>query len=300
MDNTKNTSNEPEKKPKSPASLKKKLLKIFAGIFLFLLIVLTLLILFIEPVIKTAVTNIGPQIAGVPFELEDISVSLLRGRVEIKNLLIGNPEGYGAEYAVKLGDVAVQTDLLSWIGSGKAIIREIRLKDITVNYETAFPLSTDSNLNTILENVKKVAPQQKNTEPAPEKTADTPQKNLQLDKLIIDNVRLVVIPKGHPEFGVPLIVTLPELGPVGTEPEGTPGPDIAVELFTELLDDIVQSVKNSSKEIYRTLSDQGLKLTDDLVKGAKDLGSNISETTGDTAKKISDGAGNLWNSIRGK
>ena len=87
----------------------KFLCRLIAWIIALVLIALVALLIFIDPIIKGVVENFGPEIAGVRFELESISVSLFRGRVEIKNLYMYNPEGFNSEYAVKLGDVAMET-----------------------------------------------------------------------------------------------------------------------------------------------------------------------------------------------
>ena len=148
-----------EQKKKSPIGkrIAKWVLRSVAAIVLLLVILITAVIIFIDPIVKTAIVKIGPQVAGVNIELEDISVQIFKGRVEITNLVIGNPAGYSSEYAAHLGDVAVETDILSWLGEGKKIIRDIKIKDVTINYETALPFSNESNLDDIVNHIKAVA-----------------------------------------------------------------------------------------------------------------------------------------------
>ena len=309
-------------------------LKVLLGIVLFLVIAISCFLLFLDSIMKGIIEGYGPEYAGVIFEIEDIDVQLLKGRIEIKNLCMYNPEGYKTDYAVKLGDVAFQTDIMSWIGDGKAIIREVRLRDIDINYETEFPLSTDSNLNDILQNLQNIAGQQQaaeeaaETEPPAEETAveeeaaaeaetpaETPAeeaepKRLQIDKVIIENVRLAVVPKGHPNFSVPLILTLPELGPAGTEPEGLTGPEIAADMAGQVLTGIVKCVSDSAKEIYKSLSTQGMNLAGNVVEGAQNMVDGIKKSsddaveslkkTGENIKQIGDDAKKVWDSLRGK
>ena len=71
----------------------KWIIRSVVAIILTLLILFAALLIFLDPIIKTAVLTVGPQVAGVNFELEDISVKIFRGRVEITKLVIGNPEG---------------------------------------------------------------------------------------------------------------------------------------------------------------------------------------------------------------
>ena len=325
----------------------KFLCRLIAWIIALVLIALVALLIFIDPIIKGVVENFGPEIAGVRFELESISVSLFRGRVEIKNLYMYNPEGFNSEYAVKLGDVAMETEVMSWIGKKKGIIREIRLRDVTVNYETPFPNVTDSNIQAILDNVKAAAGQpeqqpepapqeqpEQQPEPAPQEQpvesaaepvpADDGQRRFQLDKLIIENVQLAVVVKNKPEIRIPITVTLPDMGPVGTDEKGLTGTEIAFALASQIVRGLTNSVIQSSDQIYRDGSAQGMKIADDVKTHVKNYEESVKDTvktwkSGDKAEAIRKGQEvldnvlkdekiketgkdlkNLWDNLRGK
>ena len=325
----------------------KFLCRLIAWIIALVLIALVALLIFIDPIIKGVVENFGPEIAGVRFELESISVSLFRGRVEIKNLYMYNPEGFNSEYAVKLGDVAMETEVVSWIGKKKGIIREIRLRDVTVNYETPFPNVTDSNIQAILDNVKAAAGQpeqqpepaqqeqpEQQPEPAPQEQpvesaaepvpADDGQRRFQLDKLIIENVQLAVVVKNKPEIRIPITVTLPDMGPVGTDEKGLTGTEIAFALASQIVRGLTNSVIQSSDQIYRDGSAQGMKIADDVKTHVKNYEESVKDTvktwkSGDKAEAIRKGQEvldnvlkdekiketgkdlkNLWDNLRGK
>ena len=344
----------------------KKLVKLFfriiGTVLALVLIALVALLIFIDPIIKGVVENFGPEIAGVRFELESISVKLFRGRVEIKNLCMYNPEGFNSDYAVKLGDVAMETDIMSWIGKKKGIIREVRLRDVTVNYETPFPNVTDSNIQAILDNVQAAAGQQasapesapaektvekpaekpaepvtesktveKSAESAPESAPaeksvpeDDGQRRFQLDKLIIENVQLAVVIKNKPEIRIPITVTLPDMGPVGTDEKGLTGVELAFALSAEIVRGLTNSVVRSSDQIYRDATKQGMKIADDVKEHVKGYESSVKDAvkswkSGDKNEAIQKGQEildnvlkdekiketgkelkNLWNNLRGK
>ena len=344
----------------------KKLVKLFfriiGTVLALVLIALVALLIFIDPIIKGVVENFGPEIAGVRFELESISVKLFRGRVEIKNLYMYNPEGFNSDYAVKLGDVAMETDVMSWINQKKAIIREVRLRDVTVNYETPFPNVTDSNIQAILDNVQAAAGQQasapesapaekpvekpvekpaepvaksepaeKSAESAPESAPaeksvpeDDGQRRFQLDKLIIENVQLAVVIKNKPEIRIPITVTLPDMGPVGTDEKGLTGVELAFALSAEIVRGLTDSVVRSSDQIYRDATKQGMKIADDVKEHVKGYESSVKDAvkswkSGDKNEAIQKGQEildnvlkdekiketgkelkNLWNNLRGK
>ncbi|MBE6364870.1 MAG: hypothetical protein E7053_03855 [Lentisphaerae bacterium] len=283
-----------------------------AAILLLLVILITALFIFIDPIVKAAIVNIGPKVAGVNIELEDISVQIFKGRVEITNLTVGNPEGYSSEYALHLGDVAVETDILSWLKPGKKIIRDVRIKDVTINYETELPFENNCNLNDIVNHIKGVAGQPVDGSETTAFTRFTPaffasiclsviadapateatdgQKRFQLDKLVVENVRVVVIPKKFPDFNVPITITLPEMGPVGTNPEGLTGPELAAALAEQALTGIFTSVKNSSEEIYQNLSTQGLQLATDIINRTQQAVDNARQEAERAAAAVEDTA----------
>ena len=318
-----------------PKKFAKMLFKVIGSILALILIALIALLIFIDPIIKGVVENFGPEIAGVRFELEDISVSLFRGRVEIKNLYMYNPEGFNSEYAVKLGDVAMETEVMSWIGKKKAIIREVRLRDVTVNYEAPFPKLTDSNLQAILDHVQKAAGQQASqTQSAPEESAPVPeepaekpaeepaeepveepveesapaaeeddQRRFQLDKLIIENVQLAVVIKNRPEIRIPITITLPEMGPVGTDEKGLTGTEIAFALAAEIVRGLTDSVIRSSDQISRDVTRQGMKIVEDVKGQVKDYTDSVKDVVdswknGDKSEAVQKGQEVLDNVLK--
>ena len=318
-----------------PKKFAKMLFKVIGSILALILIALIALLIFIDPIIKGVVENFGPEIAGVRFELEDISVSLFRGRVEIKNLYMYNPEGFNSEYAVKLGDVAMETEVMSWIGKKKAIIREVRLRDVTVNYEAPFPRLTDSNLQAILDHVQKAAGQQASqTQSAPEESAPVPeepaekpaeepaeepveepveesapaaeeddQRRFQLDKLIIENVQLAVVIKNRPEIRIPITITLPEMGPVGTDEKGLTGTEIAFALAAEIVRGLTDSVIRSSDQISRDVTRQSMKIVEDVKGQVKDYTDSVKDVVdswknGDKSEAVQKGQEVLDNVLK--
>ena len=278
-----------------------RLLLWVTGIIIVLIVAaLSCLVIFIEPAVKGVIENFGPEIAGVRFELEDISIKPFNGHVAIKNLTVYNPDGYDSEYALKLGDVALQTELLSWLPGRKSIIREIRLREITLNYETDLPLSENSNLNDILKHIKKSIPAKPDAaqsvakpkvktvnkpvsqpDAKPETVAQkspAPEKNprrFQLDKLTVENVRAVVIPRHAPQFKAPVTVTLPEIEPLGTDEKGLTGAELAWAAGSQVATGLTVSILQSGTQIYENLSVQGMKIDESIRKKSREYSGDI-------------------------
>lgn len=304
----------------------KKAVKWIIRIVVILLIVLIAAVVggifFLDHIAKGAIENIGPIVAGVPFQVEKISISPFRGRVEIGNFIMGNPadKGYRTEHAVKLGDVAFEIDVASVIDAvtsdaeySKIIIREIRLRNITMNYET--PLTfTSSNIQDILDNVNKAAEKDaaerkelseaKAEEPKVEEVkAEAPEAEeaeetqtaekkkdirIQLDKLIIDNVQMRVAVKDT-DVVLPLIVELPDMGPLGTSEEGITPLSLTQELSAGVYEGVYNSVIKSKDEIVKACA----KVSEETVKAVKDLGKNLEATGKDLKESFKNGGKDL-------
>lgn len=304
----------------------KKAVKWIIRIVVILLIVLIAAVVggifFLDHIAKGAIENIGPIVAGVPFQVEKISISPFRGRVEIGNFIMGNPadKGYRTEHAVKLGDVAFEIDVASVIDAvtsdaeySKIIIREVRLRNITMNYET--PLTfTSSNIQDILDNVNKAAEKDaaerkelseaKAEEPQVEEVkAEAPEAEeaeetqtaekkkdirIQLDKLIIDNVQMRVAVKDT-DVVLPLIVELPDMGPLGTSEEGITPLSLTQELSAGVYEGVYNSVIKSKDEIVKACA----KVSEETVKAVKDLGKNLEATGKDLKESFKNGGKDL-------
>ncbi len=277
----------------------KKCLKWIVRAILILLVVLIAAavagVIFLDQVAKGSIETAAPIVTGVPVTVESISIQPLRGRVEILNFEVGNPAGYASSHAIKLGDVAVEVIPASLLAD-KIVIPELRLRDIIVNYETPITF-TSSNLQDILDHIEQLAgkeekaaeekaPAESSAPAAKEETASAePEKQkkeirLQLDKIIIDNIQLRVVSKGT-EIMFPLIVELPDMGPIGTSPEGVTPLGLTKEISSGLYEGIYNSVLKSKDEILKAFANVGaeaLKVTDDAAKAAKELGNNLKES----------------------
>ena len=128
-------------------------IKIILGIIIVLVVLVALCLIFIDPIAKNALEKGAPMVLGTNVSVQRIHIEPFNGRVEIKNLIIDNPEGsYSSEYAIKLGDIIADVDLAT-VTKHKIHIEEMFLKDVNVVYETNV---INSNLQEILDNVKKL------------------------------------------------------------------------------------------------------------------------------------------------
>jgi hypothetical protein len=151
-----------------------------------LLVVVVVFIVAGNTLIKAGIETAGSKTLGVPVTLKSVNLSLLRGRVDIKGLVIKNPPGYANDTLLDLGEGMVNLDIGSLL-SNTIKIELIKLNGTKLTMEQK---GLTNNLKEILDRL-----------PKEEKTETTPAekgKDLHIDKLEITNtnvnVKLIPIP----------------------------------------------------------------------------------------------------------
>jgi hypothetical protein len=104
--------------------------------------------------IREGVEEHGPAITGTDVALGGASVSIFSGEGELKNLRIGNPEGYSDDEAFDLGRIKIAVDTRT-VASKVVHIRSIVVDGPKLLAE--FDPAGRNNLNTILNHVKAMA-----------------------------------------------------------------------------------------------------------------------------------------------
>lgn len=257
-------------------SKKKKhlLLKIILGILIVVVILVVAAILFIDGIAKTAVVNGVPMVLG-----DDITASVARlhiepfnGRVEVDNLIIGNPEGYSQDgHAFKLGEVIADADL-GTVTKDKIRIEQLRLKDINVVYERGL---TSSNLDEILGRLEKKEKEEKEAEK--EDKTESKEKRLQFDKIEIENVGVTLKVKGLP-VKAPIAVSIDPLENLGAEGEGLTALDLTYEILGAIIrkalaldavSDALSSVGNTAAALGNAAADAATGAANAAVDAGK-------------------------------
>ena len=100
--------------------------------------------------VHLGVETIGSEMTGTPVTLGVVELSLLNGRGTLKDLRIGNPNGYKQESIFSLAQIDLEIDPFS-IFSRELRIRKLHLFSPEITYEqTIF----GSNVSRLLENVE--------------------------------------------------------------------------------------------------------------------------------------------------
>lgn len=103
------------------------------------------------PILKTAVNTYGPKITQTDVRLGNAGVSLFAGEVHLQDFILGNPKGFAAPQAVKVGSIYVNLEEKTLTGNPVVIDKlEVRAPEIT--YEKS---GAGDNFQALLQNVKR-------------------------------------------------------------------------------------------------------------------------------------------------
>lgn len=245
--------------------MKKKPKKVFiiaGGIFVGLMIALVIFMISIGSIVKVAINSVLPEITGTPCSIGMCTFNPVLGKVTIRNLNIGNPEGYAKENAFELGKLVIDVGLGSLL-SNKIQIEEITVDSMNVDYEIKL---TETNISVIKGNINKysksdtpetVEDEPKKDEEATSETED--EKKLQIDLFQFTNSS-VIMGTGGGTVRLPLgDIILKDLGK--DSPDGITAGELSQKVFPALYESILTAVKDQATSID----------TDSIKKGATNV-----------------------------
>ena len=293
-------------------SLRRLIVKLVVIIVLVLIILIAGGILFIDHIVKAGIVKGVPAVLGkdVTASVEHLHIAPYNGRVEVGDLIIGNPEGYDQNgYAFKLGEVVADVDL-GTVTKDKIRIEQLTLKDIDVVYERGW---TSSNLEEILSRLDKGEKEEKEKEKEKEKKddKDKKEKRFQFDLIEIENVGVSLKIKGvSGKARIP--ITIDPLKDLGTDEEGISTTDLAYEILgaiirkalaldavtdalnaageavSKAVSNVTGAAKDAASNAVSNVNDAANKTTDSL----KETGSNLSNTATEAGKSFTEGINN--------
>jgi len=253
---TKDSEPQTEKKSADRKPAKKKLGKILAVTAGILLILFIIVSISLGSIIKAAVNNVLPSITGTPCSMDSCSLNMLTGTLNIKNFVIGNPEGYETEHAFKLKEINVDLAVTTLL-SKKIQIEDITVDNMVVSYEMKLG---ETNIGRIMDNINELAESDKEEKaeeaegkeapPESEKQPGT-TKGIQIDHFKFVNSKIII----HAGAGVPVPLPAVEVNDIGKDSEnGANAVEVSNKIFSALYDSIVEAVKNidiSSEDIKK-------------------------------------------------
>lgn len=262
-------------------------LKIFLGILLVLIIAVVALLLFIDPIAKGAIVKGVPMVLGddIKASVEHLHIGVFSGRLEVRDLVIGNPEGFSKEYAFKLGDVIADIEP-GTILKDKMHIEHLRLKDIDVVFEKG--LLSGSNLNEILSRLEKKEKEEQ------EEKKEKKEKRFQFDKIEIENVGVTLLIAGVEQR---IAISIDPMENLGADDEGITATDLTYDILGAIIKKAL-----ALDAVKDTLNAVGDAVGDTVSTAANAVGDTLNTTAnsvGDTLNNAADSVGNAFNGIFG-
>ncbi len=265
----------------------RKKVGIILGIILVALVVAVMFVhMFGGRALKFGIEKAASSTLNVDVTLEDVSFSVLGGWLKLKNLKVGNPEGYEHENLLELGSAEISMNIRSLL-SDKIIVKTVKLDNVSLVIEQKEVVR--NNLQEILDSL----PSPK----AAKAQAEKPGKKVQIDKLSVTNTnvkaKLLPIPGrldtvnltlapiemsnlGHDnKMTIPILVAkiLRAIAVGIAEKGGGLLPDDMLGAMTSVLEASGEILKQTGKEFL----EKGTDVAKELIEGGKDLGESVTE-----------------------
>jgi len=130
--------------------MKRLLLIVGAAVVLGVVVSVYITLTALDSLVATAIETYGSEITGAPVSVGSVSIELTEGRGVIRNLRVGNPEGFSDADAFRLGEIELDIDTAS-ITSQPLVIEALVVHAPEALYE--LDAGGRSNLDAILANV---------------------------------------------------------------------------------------------------------------------------------------------------
>lgn len=253
------------------SKIKKVLCYTIIGILAVILVASLLFSLFGDKLIRVAIETGARTALKVDVRLEDISTSLLRGKVELVNFEIDNPQGYQHESFMKIGHAFMSLNTGSLV-TDTIEMDIIQLENINLVIEQK---GATNNLKEILSNL----PQSESTEPEPEPAG----KNFRIKVLEINNVEVKA--KLLPIPGRADTVTL-KLKPIRLENLGTDEKIDVADLTAKIITAISKGIAEQGADLLPTdmigsIGDELGKQGEALLEEAQGIGKGATDAIKD-------------------
>jgi hypothetical protein len=268
--------------------IKKVVTTVIGAIVVLLVIIILAVALFGGNMIKAGV-EIGASTAlDVPVTLDEASLSLFAGKLELEDLQINNPPGFEHEKLLTMGRVHVNVALTS-LASDTVVIQDMIFDEVTLVIEQK---GLKTNLQTILDSLPEADPEEEPAEHG--KDEEKPAKNLKIANLEIKNVHvkanLLPIP------GKVDTVTF-NLSPIVMTDLGSDDKMTIAKLTSKILIAIAKGVATDGTKF---LSEDILGPMQDVTGAAVKIGADVFNTATDIgAEGIESGAKGIIKGVEG-
>lgn len=262
--------------------------RILIVLVVLIVIVVVAVTFFLGNIVKSGVRTAGPKVMGVPVTLADADISVFSGKVKLKDLVIGNPEGFKTPSAFEMGEFWLVMDMPSLM-SDRINIKEIIIDGPVITLEASMK---GTNLGALQKGIaERTAGEEAPAMEGPEEEAPAkPGKKVVIDTLVVQNGKIRL--SSGLMMGNAVTIPLPpvRINDIGKEKGGTSIAEATTLVLKQVLQAAGQAVTSSGKLVGKGLNLAG----DTALKGvnmAGDAASKGVDMAGDAASKGLDVAG---------
>ena len=297
----------------------KILFKAIICIVVLVVVALLALPLWFGPVVKTAANAAVPGIVKTDFHMGHLHLNPYTARFELGDMQLSNPQGYSEKYAVTLGDIVFDAELLS-LATDVIHIEEITVKDIFVSvvsggendignfkqiqynvaggkekYEAA---EAEKEEKAKLEELRAKETTQEKRESEPQVAEEEkPAKKVIIDKLHIAGlkVQLGIIP-----ISVPLTI---ELTDIGRKSGGATFEEAWQQIWAGILNsagmvgDQLKALGGMASDSAKQATEAASRVAAQATEGATKVAAQASESASKAASAVSDAASDATKAV---
>ncbi|MBR4127209.1 MAG: AsmA family protein [Alphaproteobacteria bacterium] len=236
----------------------KTFLKISAGLFFVVILALSGVYMGRNKLIKDAVEKIGPKFTQTTVLLGEIDFQPFQGHLMLKELHIGNPEGFSGKDLFSLGKITVDLQPKT-VFSNKIIINQITVDNVFASYEIA------NGTNNIAALQKNIAgePKTADTTAAPDPAKN--EKGKQAKQVVIKDLTVKDAKVSASISGIGMTLPLPtiHMTDIGEKKPST---------FKEVLTSVINVFSTETLNAIATATTEAVKSgTDSIGKLLKKL-----------------------------
>src|SRR3989442_6138202 len=114
--------------------MKKLIIKIAVVVVVLVVLAVAVSIFYLGAIVKKGVEKVGPTITKTEMKVDGVTVSLLSGNAKFSGLVIGNPEGFKSESAIKMGSVSATVQPSS-VFSDKIVVKSVNVQGPEITFE---------------------------------------------------------------------------------------------------------------------------------------------------------------------
>ena len=192
----------------------------------------------LDYIVKLTLEFYGPDVLGAPVKVHHVRIEPKTGQGALKDLEIGNPKGFSATHALKVGEVRISLDPAT-ITEKVVLVREIGIDSPLITFER---VKDGHNLDAIQKNIEAYIRKSAGGSPGnPGAAKDDPRRFI-VERISIRGAKVTMTAPGLKGQGITFDLPEVQMKDLGRRQNGLRASEIANLVTRELISKIGQRV----------------------------------------------------------